>query len=313
MATAEPKINAILPYFGGKRTLAPEIVAELGPHHAYWGLCCGSLAVEFAKEPCRAESVVDLHGGVICLARVLACELQSAFLYERVKKTVFCDALHEDAEAFLAEAGGDGWWLGRSDRNGERPGVIRADANMREYAYWFLVASWMGRNGTAGTARSTSNFCVRYTNKGGDPGTRFRAVAESIPAWHERLRGMTILRRDIFEVLPKLPDESGLVVYIDPPYLRKSHAYRHDFEDGDHARLAEVLRGFRSARLVVSYYDEPELQDLYPGWTRRRLKASKFTANDSKRDRTGATEAPEVLLINGPSLVETDEPRRLFA
>src|SRR5690606_37550125 len=45
------RIKAILPYFGGKRTLAPRIVAELGEHSAYWGLCCGSLAVELAKSP----------------------------------------------------------------------------------------------------------------------------------------------------------------------------------------------------------------------------------------------------------------------
>jgi DNA adenine methylase len=39
-------IKAIAPWFGGKRTLAPRITAELGAHRAYWEPFCGSMAVE---------------------------------------------------------------------------------------------------------------------------------------------------------------------------------------------------------------------------------------------------------------------------
>ena len=43
-----PAIKAIVPSFGGKRTLAPQIVAELGEHRAYWEPFCGSMAVLIA-------------------------------------------------------------------------------------------------------------------------------------------------------------------------------------------------------------------------------------------------------------------------
>ena len=32
------KVKAVAPWFGGKRTMAPRIVEEIGKHRAYWGL-----------------------------------------------------------------------------------------------------------------------------------------------------------------------------------------------------------------------------------------------------------------------------------
>lgn len=45
----EMKIGSIFPWFGGKHTLASDIVEELGEHKAYWDLFCGSLAVPRKK------------------------------------------------------------------------------------------------------------------------------------------------------------------------------------------------------------------------------------------------------------------------
>ncbi len=51
------KITAIAPWFGSKRTLAPEIVRRLGLHRAYCEPFCGSMAVLLAKPPCSFELV----------------------------------------------------------------------------------------------------------------------------------------------------------------------------------------------------------------------------------------------------------------
>lgn len=50
------KIKALAPWFGGKRNMAERIVRELGEHRVYWGLCCGSLAVEMVKPPANMET-----------------------------------------------------------------------------------------------------------------------------------------------------------------------------------------------------------------------------------------------------------------
>jgi DNA adenine methylase len=177
-----------------------------------------------------------------------------------------------------------------------------------ERAFDFFVCSWMGRNGVAGTQSYNQGFCVRYTKNGGHAATRFQSVRESIPAWHARLRNMTILNRDGLELLERVEDAAGVAIYCDPPYLVKGAKYVHDFADGfmgaknDHERLASLLSRFRKTRVVVSYYDHPALASLYPGWTVRRCPTVKALVNQGMRDRGGAVEAPEVLLINGPSL-----------
>lgn len=182
-----------------------------------------------------------------------------------------------------------------------------------ERAYHFFIVSWMGRNGTAGSARINYQMAVRWTPGGGGGGIRFSAAVESIPWWHQRLRRVVILNADMFKVLSKISDERGVVLYVDPPYLKKTRGdgggsvYEYDFDevpgpDGldDHDRLAIALRRFRLARVVVSYYDHPRLGQLYPGWTIRKIDATKNLAQQNKRGSKKCV-APEVLLINGPS------------
>lgn len=89
------KIAGIAPWYGSKRTMAPMIVEELGPHNYYFGICCGSLSVEFAKEPSHHETVCDLHGDLINLAWVLQVENSAVRLYNRCQRTNYCDSRRE--------------------------------------------------------------------------------------------------------------------------------------------------------------------------------------------------------------------------
>lgn len=278
-ATEEMKIGAIAPWFGGKRTLAPVIVAQLGDHASYWELCAGSLAVLFAKPKSREESVVDLHGDATNLARVVASE-QWWELADRVQRTPFSDTLFEESKQ-------------RLEQN---------DADELQRAYDYLIVSWMGLNGVAGTAKTNSNFCLRFTSNGGSPSKRWRSVGESVPVWHDRLLGVNILRRDIFVIVKRIEDKRGTVIYIDPPYFEKSHEYLIDFSgEQQHAQLARELRRFKQTRVIVSYYKHPALVELYRDWTTVPLKATKGLVSSGMRDQSGATDAPEQLFINGPS------------
>lgn len=277
----EAKIKAIAPWFGGKRTLAPEIVAELGPHRAYWEPFCGSMAVLMAKPPATMETVNDLHNDLINMARVIQSPELGSLLYRRLRRTVMHEALYDEARQGLG-AGGE------VDR-----------------AWSYFVSSWLGRNGMAGLPdnRVGKSFCVRYTKNGGHGATRFLGCVDSIPAWRRRLRNVTILQRDAFQVIERIEDAAGVVIYCDPPYLKKSMDYAHDFGADGHERLAELLCRFTKTRVVLSYYADDSLSDLYPDWTCRSFDVSKATANQAKRGKS-EKRATEVLLINGPSLVE---------
>ena len=280
----EALITSVAPWFGGKRTMASMIVAELGTHRAYWELFAGSLAVLLSKPRTSHETVNDLHGDLVNLARVVAGD-QWHELRDRLRRTHFCEPLFDEIKA--SNPTDD---LGR--------------------AYRFFVECWMGRNGVAGTRASNTAFCVRYTANGGDPGRRFVNAVESIEAWNERLRGCWILQRDAFELVERIDDVESTAIYADPPYLNKGTNYVHDFAATDHQRLADALRRFRKARVVVSYYDDPRLADLYPGWTQRKIEVSKALAMQGRRGQND-TRAVEVLLINGPTYA-AEKARELF-
>jgi len=289
-------LKAIAPWLGGKRTIGPEIVRELGPHRAYWEPFCGSAAVLFAKEPSQQETVNDLHAMLVNLARVLADPGQSIELYERACKTLSSTDLYFRSAEWLESL------------------PVEQVLDNPDAAYHYLVVSWQGRNGTSGSVRTNFAPSVRYTPGGGSSPTRWRSAVESIPAWHERLRNVHILCEDAFALIEKVSDERGVVIYADPPYVADSRArgggsrYLHDFDDDDHARLAGLLRRFRNVRVVVSYYDHPLIRRLYDGWTVVD-KARQKNLHVQNRRGAGRCQAPEVLLINGPSYAEDEAPR----
>lgn len=276
-------INAILPYFGGKRTLAPLIVEEFGKHAAYYEPFCGSMAVVINKPISSHETVNDLYGDLINLARVIQDPKAGAALHRRLRRVIMHEQLFEDAKSALL--------------NAEDP-VDRA--------FCTFVQGWMGRNGVSGTSQHNITLSRRWTPNGGHSGTRFWSAVESIPAWRRRLHRVCITQMDAFEFLESIDDCKQSVIYCDPPYIEKGATYVHDFQPSDHDRLADLLHRFKQTRVVVSYYEHPRLAELYPTWTKRNVYQTKAMVSQGQRGKTGeAAVAPEVLLINGPSFVET--------
>ena len=123
--------------------MAPEIIAELGDHGQYFEPFCGSMAVLMAKEPSQKETVCDLHADLTNLARVIQDRDTAEKLYDRTQRVLFCDEILKDAKSYLE--------ITAELEDGE------IDA---ERAYWYFLASWMGRNGTAGTARIDYQLAV---------------------------------------------------------------------------------------------------------------------------------------------------------
>lgn len=292
-AAEEMKITAIAPWFGGKRNLAGRIVAALGKHRAYWEPFCGSMAVLLAKEPSSFETVNDLHGDLINLARVLADETAAIDLYSRLSRLVMHETLFHEAAA----------------RWHERGQIAAGDHGDVARAYDFMICSWFGRNGVAGTQSYHQGFCVRYTKNGGHAATRWRSAVDSIPAWHERLRAVTILNRCAFQLLERIEDADGVALYADPPYIEKGAEYVHDFGNNcegcrrvhTHDELAVLLGRFKRTRVVVSYYAHADIERLYPpaNWAVHEIEVSKAMASQGKRDKANDVRARELLIVNG--------------
>jgi DNA adenine methylase len=299
------KIGALAPWFGGKRTMAPSVVAELGTHRAYWEVFCGSAAVLFAKPPCNLESMNDLHGDLINLARVVASDRWPE-LYERSRRTLFAEQLYDELCAEYQRQAPD-----------VAPSVADVSEGHVRRAWIYLAVSWLGLNGVSGLERQNFRSSIRWTEGGGTGGVRWESATDSIPGWHQRLRRVQILRRDAFQVLAEIQDQPGVVIYADPPYLHdtRTHSrYVHDFNEAggifgasdDHSRLAESLHRFRKARVVVSYYANARLASLYPGWTVVSKPQTKNLKSQGGRGAVGSErdDAPEVLILNGQSYTE---------
>jgi len=275
------KIKALAPWFGAKRNLALRIVELLGKHSAYWEPFCGSMAVLLAKPRCVMETVNDLHGDLINLARVIQHEKLAQKLYRRLRRTL----MHE--QIFIEAA----------DRCRERGHCFDASEPDLDRAYDYFVCSWMGRNGVSGTTGYNQGYCLRFTSRGGHAATRWKSVVESIPAWRRRLCQVTILQRDAFDIIPRIEDEPKTALYIDPPYIEHEKDYVNKIKSDDHQRLAKMLHRFQKARVVVSYYDHPKLNELYPDWQRHEIVISKALAHQAVRGKNDI-KVKEVLLVN---------------
>jgi len=268
------KVWALAPWAGAKRNLASAIVALLGRHNAYWEPFAGGAAILLAKEPSRIEVINDLHRDLINMAHIIQDPILGPKLYRRLRRTLFSQDFHREVLEQLEN-----------------------ETDPLERAYCYFVKAWQSWGGVAGTTRGGSKMSIRYTNNGGYQAKRFASAVESIPAWRRRLRNVTILNMDAFELIPKIEDAPNVVIYCDPVYIENNVGYEHDFLPIDHIRLAQILHRFKRARIVLSYYDHPALDDLYPDWTKRKIEVTKSLTQIGKRG-SYRQRAVEVLLVN---------------
>lgn len=286
------RLGSLLPYYGAKRRLAPTIIRQLGAHKAYYELCAGSMAVLMAKPRTRPEIAVDLYGALVNLARVLASP-RWPDLRRRVARTLIHEAHFKAAvrrESEMLDSDG-GWPVAPSSESGD-VGELHIHA-----AYLTLMLGWMGRSGVAGRPGSHS-FGVHWAPTAANP---WPGVARSIRFWHERLAGVEILQRDAILVAERAPDRAGVAIYADPPYIVEGGHYVHAFTDEQHRALAAALNAKRHARVVVSYFEHPMLEELYPRerWTHLPVHQTN-TLGASSGAKTPTL--PEVLLINGAAI-----------
>jgi len=282
----------LAPWFGGKATLAPKIVTQLGDHKVFIETFCGSMAVLFAKPRCRIEIVNDLHSDIINLSRIVQDNQLHKILVKRLEKTLYHEDAYREASSKIKET-----FIAKY-----QPSIDRA--------YWYFVVSWMGRGGVAGSkGAESSGFRLVWDSKSGNL-LKFRSAIDSISQWHDRLRHAAITRRDAFSVIERARDDEECSIYVDPPYIYKQRIsthgrgqYLHDIKnDHDHERLAKLLKRFKKARVVVSYYDCRKIRKLYKGWNIikcYRKKSMTFTRTNKNYD-----DAREILLVNGPIFSE---------
>jgi site-specific DNA-adenine methylase len=302
----ESRIGAVTPWYGSKRGMVNAIIEASGIVPAdvtyYTEPFHGSGAVLLGLRECGMACPAiagDMHRLMSNLMIVVSNREMSQQLMDVVATIPFHEAAFIEACDVLERKS--------IERRGREGQVTLAAA--------YLVATWMGRNGEAGTDRPwyqwADGFCVRWTATGGDPAVRWQSVKDAIPKWY-RLLGekTTFLLEPFWSVLNSTSDVDGAWIYLDPPYLRDTRGttkYECDFEDAtngfrededDHSHLAKLAGKFTRATVSVSYYAHERLQRLYPpllGWVHHDLSRNKNSAQ--AREGAEATTSPEVLIV----------------
>lgn len=276
MAVDDVKVNAVVPYYGGNRRLAEHVGRALDGRFFVAVPFAGGMS-ELRHITARTLLVGDLHRHVINLARVAADAELNAQLRQRLADLPFHpDVLTAAQDACL-----------RRER-----GELAADDCPLSWATDYFVASWMARNGRAGTkSEFGGGLSVRWDGGGGDSAVRFRSATESLAGWQAILRRCTFVVMNVFDMLQSVRDRHGNAVYCDSPFPGPGDEYAHRFTEDQHRALADRLAKFERCRVVARFYDVPLARELYPesAWEWKRLTGGRKATNEA---------APEVLLIN---------------
>lgn len=135
----------------------------------------------------------------------------------------------------------------------------------------------------------------------------YRNTVEAFIDVAARFRNVEIDCRDFEEVVKQYEQPYGLrtLIYADPPYIDSEHYYKPS-KDADytmfHQRLARVLNE-TPAKVALSYYDHPWLDELYPASKWRRVTWQ--TIKHSQRTKATRDKATELLLCNYPAASST--------
>ncbi|MEM7416820.1 MAG: DNA adenine methylase [Gemmatimonadota bacterium] len=243
----------VLRYHGGKWRIAPWIIRHFPAHHIYVEPFGGAASVLMRKDRApKAEVYNDLDGDVVNVFRVLRDPKTAARLRAMCELTPF-----SRVEFFESYEPTDDP-VERARRTIARTFMAHGSTHRRAHRTGFRARTWLNKASSA----------VTWT---GWPA--------QVPAYVNRLRGVTIENRPALEVIAQ-QDSAETLFYVDPPYPLSTRtsvrcesesdggrAYVHNLSDDDHRELLGVLRE-AEGMVVVSGYACALYDQVLSDWRR---------------------------------------------
>lgn len=247
------------PYFGGKQSVAADIVDLLPAHRHYVEPYAGSLSVLLAKVPAKFETVNDLHGELMTFWKVLRTnpiELARVCALTPHSRAEYAVAAELDTGDELETA--RRVWVRLTQ---SRSGVLRK-------------TGWRHYIDPAGSSAAMPDYLDGYVG-------RFAAAAL-------RLHAVSLECRPALELIDSYGRSPEVCLYVDPPYLgstRNGTNYAHEMaSDAEHSELLDALLRARSA-VVLSGYGSELYDTALAGWS--RVQIGTFNGNATgQRART---------------------------
>ena len=119
----------------------------------------------------------------------------------------------------------------------------------------------------------------------------------SKPQWVEHFLKISDVENMDFQQVIEKYDSPSTYIYLDPPYWKTENYYsNHDFDRGDHERLANCLNSVQS-KFSLSYYDFDLLHDWYPE-DRFRWEKKEFAKAAAAKKGVKQNMGEELLILN---------------
>lgn len=225
----------IVPWIGGKRRLAAQILPLFPDHTCYVEPFCGAAALFFLKEPTKVEVLNDINGDLVNLYRVLQHHLDE--FVRQFRWALSSRQLFEWAKM-------------------TRPETLTDIQRAARFFYLQKLAfggKLEGRTfGTATTAPARLNLL---------------RIEEDLSAAHLRLSGVTVENLPWADCLARY-DRAHTLFYLDPPYWQTT-GYGVEFGLEQYGEMAEAMARLKG-KAVVSVNDVPAMREAFAGFPMTR-------------------------------------------
>jgi DNA adenine methylase len=270
-------IRSPIPYIGGK-FYSRERILKMFPHHStyktYVEPFCGACSVILAKPPYNHLEVINDYNKDLVNFWMI-CRNHPQELQAQIDSLPYARSLYGNWQESLF----DGSAMGDMER------AIR----------WFYVL----RSSVGGIMRkSKGNWGYNTIRTGFDDNQahKLHSAVQHLSVLSKRFWRVQVECKD-FEHIIKTYGKPYTLLYCDPPYKDAEFYYEGvpPFTMDDHKRLARLLNE-TPAKVALSYYPHPLIDELYPAATWRRETWQVYkNAEKTRGERQTAT---EMLLTN---------------
>ncbi|OZI15153.1 restriction endonuclease subunit M [Sodalis-like symbiont of Philaenus spumarius] len=221
----------ILPWIGGKRRLAKQILPRFPDHTCYVEPFCGAAALYFMKSPSPCEVINDINGELVNLYRVLKHHLEE--FMRQFKWALVSRAMYQ--------------WLKIT------PTETLTDIQRAARFYYLQKQAFGGKV-------AEQSFGIATTRA---PRLNLLRMEEELSMAHLRLSRTTIEQLDWATCIARY-DRPHTLFYCDPPYWG-TEGYGVDFDLAQYEKLAGLMRDL-AGKMIVSVNDIPEMREVFQGF-----------------------------------------------
>lgn len=250
---------SIIPWIGGKRRLAGQIIPLIPKHTCYCEPFVGGAAIFFLKEPSKVEVLNDVNLDLITLYRVVQHHLEE-FL-RQFKWALSSRQIFE--------------WMQ------DTPPETLTDIQRAARFYYLQKLAFGGK--IEGQAFGTATTSPARLN--------LLRIEEELSQAHLRLSRVFVEHLPWHDCITKY-DREHTFFYLDPPYWG-TEGYGVTFGLEEYGRMAQMAREIKG-KVLISVNDIPEMRSAFKG-----LKITPVKINYSLGSKSGhAAKRRELLVRN---------------